>query len=127
MATLRVSGCVDATIGAGVRGDYNPVGQHHGKPVYKKTEQVDSLDVICYFWDGHDEPTYRGWWFAPGIGNDFRIWAFNPQLSNLPPRIGWKVASCEVDDTMVLSGEGVGQCNYQGCNSALASYVFTFS
>jgi hypothetical protein len=120
---MLVVGCADIAIGSIVRGSYTVVGQHHGKPLYKKTKFTDNgEDVMCYFWDGHDEPTHRGWWFTPRIGS-VEVWAFNPQPSNFPFRIGWQLGPLQgVDDTMVLSGQGIGRCNSQGCQENAADY-----
>ena len=120
--TLFVAGCLHLVIGNFLRGSYNEVGHNHGWPVYKKTEPADGVEVFCYYWNGHDEPTFRGWWFGPAVGSA-ATWAFNSQPSNVPPRVGWKVPYNEaVDDTLVISGEGVGKCSSQACRENAADY-----
>eukprot|EP00441_Pelagodinium_beii_P037596 CAMPEP_0197630770 /NCGR_PEP_ID=MMETSP1338-20131121/8149_1 /TAXON_ID=43686 ORGANISM="Pelagodinium beii, Strain RCC1491" /NCGR_SAMPLE_ID=MMETSP1338 /ASSEMBLY_ACC=CAM_ASM_000754 /LENGTH=169 /DNA_ID=CAMNT_0043202069 /DNA_START=40 /DNA_END=545 /DNA_ORIENTATION=+ len=75
---LSVAGCTDATVGNIVRGTFTLISENHGRPVYKKNEQVISngaaLEVQLYFWDERDGPNFCGWWFGPKVGGD-QVWA----------------------------------------------------
>merc|ERR1712228_618699 len=51
---INVVGFNHEEISVIVRGRFNKVGKNHGKPTYKKTEQVDGTDVMIYFWDERD-------------------------------------------------------------------------
>lgn len=87
---LIVSGCQHGTVGNIVRGEFSLSSENHGKPVYKKTTQVNGLDVMLYFWDDRDGPNFCGWWFGPKVGGD-QVWAYHPEKSAVPPASGWKV------------------------------------
>ena len=109
---LVVHGGTDAIIALALRGAYYQHGENHGKPVFKKTQAPgEDCDVMCYFWDGHDNPSHAGWWFGPTVGDD-RTWAYNSAAwKSLPPRVGWSVPwNTPVDPTFHLSGAGVGVC-----------------
>jgi hypothetical protein len=89
---------------------YEVAEEHHGHPVYKKTEQVNGRDMFCYFWDGHDNPQYLGWWFGEGVGGDI-TWAFHPRGKEKPPCMGWHAPfGGAINWTVKLSGCGVGIC-----------------
>merc|ERR1719247_235021 len=89
--TLIVTGCTHATVGGIVRGSFQLAGENHGKPAYKKDGQVNGLDVMTYYWDERDGPSFCGWWFGPKVGGD-QVWAYHPDKnSTMPPQSGWKV------------------------------------
>merc|ERR1712187_285469 len=73
----------------------------------KRDSQVNGLDVMVYFWDERDGPSFCGWWFGPKIGGD-QVWAYHPdKASQTPPKNGWKVPyDGAVDPTMVLTPAG---------------------
>eukprot|EP00746_Dinoflagellata_sp_MGD_P099254 gnl/MRDRNA2_/MRDRNA2_40361_c0_seq1.p1 gnl/MRDRNA2_/MRDRNA2_40361_c0~~gnl/MRDRNA2_/MRDRNA2_40361_c0_seq1.p1 ORF type:complete len:902 (-),score=214.43 gnl/MRDRNA2_/MRDRNA2_40361_c0_seq1:66-2771(-) len=111
---LQVGGCQDDIVGGVVRGSYSLHSQNHGKPVYKKTEQVRGLDVLIYFWDEGNGTSYSGWWFGPVIGGD-EVWAYNRDTTcMMPPSYGWQVPyDGPVDPffqlTMILSQADLGR------------------
>mmetsp|Transcript_33066 Transcript_33066/g.53190 ORF Transcript_33066/g.53190 Transcript_33066/m.53190 type:complete len:982 (+) Transcript_33066:82-3027(+) len=99
-----VSGCTDATVGKQVNGSFSRVGMNHGRPTYKKSEQVDGADVMVYYWDARDGQAVNGWWFGTSVGGD-QVWAFHTKSSSqTPPTAGWKVPyEGPVDPKMTLS------------------------
>ena len=110
---MQVTGSNHPVVGPIIRGEYQNVGTHHGKPVFKKTEQVDGVDVCFYFWDGADYPQYCGWWVGPSVGHP-SSWAFKDAAwKQMPPRIGWRIPyNASIDESVKLSGAGIGQCCY---------------
>eukprot|EP00930_Biecheleria_cincta_P031706 TRINITY_DN2199_c0_g2_i1.p1 TRINITY_DN2199_c0_g2~~TRINITY_DN2199_c0_g2_i1.p1 ORF type:complete len:1014 (-),score=340.09 TRINITY_DN2199_c0_g2_i1:171-3212(-) len=103
-AHIAVQGCTHATVGGIVRGSFTANGQNHGRPTYKKDQQVNGLDVQLYFWDERDGPNFSGWWFGPKVGGD-QVWAYHPSKDAMtPPKTGWKVPyDGPVDQTFVIS------------------------
>jgi len=98
VSTAEVSGCQHSLVGPIVTGTYAYCSQNHGKPTYKKTEQVNGVDVLLYFWDQRDGPMFWGWWFGPVVGGD-RVWAYNSDRhSSQPPRCGWQVPFDAIPD-----------------------------
>jgi len=96
---LRVTGCQNPTVGNIVRGDYMPYSENHGRTVYKRNGQaavstpmggVNMLDVLVYYWDERDGPSFCGWWFGPKVGGD-QVWAYCPETTATPPQTQWKV------------------------------------
>eukprot|EP00927_Polykrikos_kofoidii_P000808 TRINITY_DN10312_c0_g1_i1.p1 TRINITY_DN10312_c0_g1~~TRINITY_DN10312_c0_g1_i1.p1 ORF type:complete len:1137 (-),score=289.10 TRINITY_DN10312_c0_g1_i1:227-3637(-) len=88
---LVVSGCQHATVGGIVRGNFTYSSENHAKPVYRKDQQVNGLDVMLYYWDERDGPNFCGWWFGPRVGGD-QVWAYHPDKTAMsPPLTGWKV------------------------------------
>merc|ERR1711920_1064299 len=64
---------------------------------------VNGLDVMIYFWDQRDGPSFSGWWFGPKIGGD-QVWAYHSSQAMSPPKGGWKVPyDGPVDPTFVIS------------------------
>jgi len=104
-----VAGCANPTVGNIVRGAYTPYSENHGRPVYRKNEQVNNLDVLIYYWDDRDGPNFCGWWFGPKVGGD-QVWAYNSERAMTPPPGGWRVPyDGPVDTTFsVSSGSGGG-------------------
>ncbi|CAK0871624.1 unnamed protein product, partial [Prorocentrum cordatum] len=87
---FSVRRCTDPTTNAIVAGSYLPSGSNHGRPVYKKTQQVRGFDVLAYFWDERDGVQMSGWWFGPAVGAD-NVWAYNADRKGLkPPQAGWQ-------------------------------------
>jgi len=71
--------------------------------VFRKTEQVNGLDVLVYYWDDRDGPNFCGWWFGPKVGGD-QVWAYNSERAMTPPTTGWRVPyDGPVDSTFVVS------------------------
>ncbi|CAK9099295.1 unnamed protein product [Durusdinium trenchii] len=88
---ITVQGCAHPVVGAIVNGSFIRNGENHGKPVYKKTEQTkDGVDVLIYFWNDVQNPTFCGWWFGPEVGAE-QVWAFNSSRLTTAPLSGWKV------------------------------------
>jgi len=88
---LDVIGCQNGTVGPIVRGNFVFLSESHGKPVFKKDQQVNGMDVMIYFWDERDGPSFCGWWFGPKVGGD-QVWAYHPERAGrMPPTSGWKV------------------------------------
>ncbi|CAJ1337100.1 unnamed protein product [Effrenium voratum] len=86
-----VGGCIHPVVGTIVNGNFVRTGENHGKPVYKKTEQTkDGVDVLIYFWNDVQNPSFCGWWFGPQVGAE-QVWAFNPGRMTTAPLSGWKV------------------------------------
>eukprot|EP00913_Durusdinium_trenchii_P031989 g29962.t1 len=85
-----------------VRGNFTANGQNHGRPTYRKDQQVNGLDVMLYYWDERDGPNFAGW-FGPKVGGD-QVWAYHPSRSAMtPPLRGWKVPyDGPVDDSFVI-------------------------
>lgn len=48
------------------------------------------MDVLIYFWDDRDGPSFCGWWFGPKVGGD-QVWAYCPDQSQSPPAQHWRV------------------------------------
>lgn len=89
--SLQVSGCVHQLVGSIMRGSFTLCGSNHGKPTYKKDQQVSGLDVMIYFWDQRDGANFNGWWFGPKVGGD-QVWAYHSKReAPFPPKTGWKV------------------------------------
>mmetsp|Transcript_87148 Transcript_87148/g.255076 ORF Transcript_87148/g.255076 Transcript_87148/m.255076 type:complete len:878 (+) Transcript_87148:90-2723(+) len=111
--SLTVSGCTHRTIDKILNGTFLMSNQsNHGMPVYKKTEKVSGLDIMLYFWDERDGPSFSGWWFGPKVGGD-QVWAYNGDKSaNTPPLGSWKVPwDGPVDQSLRLQvGGGHGGC-----------------
>eukprot|EP00418_Pyrodinium_bahamense_P090414 CAMPEP_0179035354 /NCGR_PEP_ID=MMETSP0796-20121207/13068_1 /TAXON_ID=73915 /ORGANISM="Pyrodinium bahamense, Strain pbaha01" /LENGTH=1161 /DNA_ID=CAMNT_0020731625 /DNA_START=58 /DNA_END=3543 /DNA_ORIENTATION=+ len=114
---ILISGCTHGTVGSIVRGTYTLSAENHGKAAYKKDAQVNGLDVMLYFWDERDGPSFCGWWFGPKIGGD-QVWAYHPsRTATTPPKTGWKVPyDGPVDPTFVVSARPAqaGQQQQQG-------------
>ena len=73
---LSVTGCMHDTVGDVVNGSYQLEDLIDGKPMFKKDEKVNGLDVLIY---------YAGrWCFGPQVGGVV-VWATNdgpsPKLS----------------------------------------------
>eukprot|EP00435_Cladocopium_sp_Y103_P054561 s421_g17.t2 len=90
-----------------VRGNFTANGQNHGRPTYRKDQQVNGLDVMLYYWDERDGPNFCGWWFGPKVGGD-QVWAYhNSRSAMTPPTRGWKVPyDGPVDDTFSIGPVG---------------------
>mmetsp|Transcript_56253 Transcript_56253/g.91043 ORF Transcript_56253/g.91043 Transcript_56253/m.91043 type:complete len:981 (+) Transcript_56253:64-3006(+) len=101
---ITVAGCTHATVGGIVRGNFTVLGENHGRPTYKKDQQVNGLDVQMYYWDERDGPNFCGWWFGPKVGGD-QVWAYHPSsTATTPPKTGWKVPyDGPVDQSFVIS------------------------
>ncbi|CAE7473884.1 Tnks [Symbiodinium sp. CCMP2456] len=90
---VRVSGCSSTTASRIIKGTYTRSEWHHGKPVYRKVrEDGDEIAVLIFYWDGRDDPSFQGWWFAPKVGSEM-VWAHCETAveSRSPPVSGWKV------------------------------------
>lgn len=107
LAHISVSGCNHATVGGIVRGNFTANGQNHGRPTYRKDQQVNGLDVMLYYWDERDGPNFAGWWFGPKVGGD-QVWAYHSSRTAMtPPLHGWKVPyDGPVDDSFVIGPAG---------------------
>ena len=97
---LCVTGCTHGTVGPVIRGSFQHCGENHGKPTYRKDAQVYGLEVMIYYWDKRDGPSYCGWWFGPKVGGD-QVWAHQPASSMTPPTGGWKVPYDGPPDTSI--------------------------
>jgi len=110
---IMVSGCQHGTVGAIVRGTFTLAGENHGKPAYRKDQQVNGLDVMLYFWDERDGPNFCGWWFGPKIGGD-QVWAYHASHTQTPPTGGWKVPyDGPVDPSFVIAANRGGMQQQQ--------------
>merc|ERR1712048_465560 len=100
------------------RGNYAVVAENHGKRAYKRDTQVNDLDVMLYYWDERDGPSFCGWWFGPKVGGD-QVWAYHPDRSlTCPPTSGWKVPyDGPVDPTFLIEAVSSSSAS----NSAPAS------
>eukprot|EP00439_Symbiodinium_sp_Y106_P033750 s3850_g4.t1 len=87
---LIVSGCQNETVAGIVRGEYVATSENHGRPVFRRTEQSNNMDVLIYFWDDRDGASFSGWWFGPAVGGD-QVWAYSPDKSMVPPSSQWRV------------------------------------
>lgn len=107
LAHISVAGCSHATVGGIVRGNFTANGQNHGRPTYRKDQQVNGLDVMLYYWDERDGPNFCGWWFGPKVGGD-QVWAYhNSRSAMTPPTRGWKVPyDGPVDETFSIGPVG---------------------
>ncbi|CAE7236707.1 STOML2 [Symbiodinium natans] len=119
VAHIAVTGCTHSTVGGIVRGNFTANGQNHGRPTYKKDQQVNGLDVQLYYWDDRDGPNFCGWWFGPKVGGD-QVWAYHPSSSaGTPPRTGWKVPyDGPADPTFVISPSQPGAAAAGGATAA---------
>jgi len=77
---LIVEGCIHETVSKIVEGTYSSFSQNHGKVVFKKDVQFNSLDVLIYYWDDRDGSDLKGWWFAPSVDGE-QVWAHSPHPS----------------------------------------------
>jgi len=103
---LSVQGCQNATVGNIVRGTYSQYSENHQQAVYRRSEQVNGLDVLVYYWDDRDGPNFCGWWFGPKVGGD-QVWAYNSERSMTPPSTGWRVPyDGPVDGTFSVNVSG---------------------
>lgn len=103
---IEVTGCTHSTVGGIVRGSFTLHGENHGKPAYKRDQQVNSLDVMLYYWDERDGAAFCGWWFGPKIGGD-QVWAYHPsRTAATAPKSGWKVPyDGPIDPTLIITGK----------------------
>merc|ERR1712151_978604 len=104
------------TVGAIAEGSYVVCAENHSKCAYRRNTQVNGMDVMVYFWDQRDGPSFCGWWIGPKIGGD-QAWAYNPDIvAQTPPTSGWKIPyNGPVDQTMLLSPvPGTGGCDMVG-------------
>jgi len=101
---LDVTGCQHKVIDGIIKGTYICVDQNHDKPVYKKTIQINGLDVMIYYWDSRDGDRYSGWWFGPKVGAD-QVWVYHPDKSSAtPPMVGWQIPhDGPADYTIIVS------------------------
>lgn len=93
-----------------------PSSTNHARNVFKKTEQVNGLDVLIYFWDERDGPTFSGWWFGPKVGGD-QVWAYNPENSTVPPQSGWRVPYDGPIDASFTVAQSTGGQSYDSYQS----------
>mmetsp|Transcript_28654 Transcript_28654/g.66449 ORF Transcript_28654/g.66449 Transcript_28654/m.66449 type:complete len:910 (+) Transcript_28654:58-2787(+) len=110
-AAFSVAGCSNDphTVSKIIAGVYVVHGENHGRHVFRKAEQVNSLEVLVYFWDDRDGPNNCGWWFGPVVGGD-QVWAYNPERTASPPASGWRVPyDGPVDHGLVLTPAGYTQ------------------
>lgn len=100
---LIVNGC-----NLTVCGEFALLGENHGKPTYRK-DRGNGLEVMIYYWDERDGPTFAGWWFGPKVG-DNQVWAYHPGRDAWPPADSWKVpgenkqldSGWAVDDSLIV-------------------------
>jgi len=109
--SFLLTGCQHSTVQPIVHGRFRRLNEdNHGKPTYKKDEQSNGMDVMCYFWDDRDGADFGGWWFGPKVGGD-QVWCYHPdKTSKVPPSNSWKVPyDGPMDTTMKLdyNHEGV--------------------
>mmetsp|Transcript_51412 Transcript_51412/g.161598 ORF Transcript_51412/g.161598 Transcript_51412/m.161598 type:complete len:1046 (+) Transcript_51412:165-3302(+) len=121
---LRVSGCQNETVAGIICGDFLRTAENHAKPVYRRDAQVNGLDVMLYFWDERDGPSFCGWWFGPKIGGD-QVWAYHPsRTATTPPKSGWKVPyDGPVDPTLVVSARTAQAGQAAATQQAPAGYA----
>jgi len=103
-----VTGCQNDTVGPVIRGTYSVYSENHGRPVYRRSEQSNNVDVLIYFWDERDGPSFSGWWFGPRIGGD-QVWAYNAEKSMTPPTSNWQVPYDGPVDTSFMVHSAGGQ------------------
>lgn len=100
---LTTSGCKNSTVSNIVKGEFTKHSENHGKPVFKKTTQVNGLDVMVYFWEDKENANFTGWWFGPKVGGD-QVWAYHAEKAMCPPANGWKVPyDGDVDNTFSIT------------------------
>jgi len=104
---MHVSGCGNPTVSNIIKGAYTAQGTNHGKPVYKKEGPPGGVNVLVYFWDERDGPSFSGWWFGPKVGGD-QVWAYHGDgAAALPPASGWRVPwDGPVDQALQLTAAG---------------------
>ena len=111
--SVLVTGIIDPQIGPLLRGIHIPVGFHHGKTKYKKSDEAPT-EVYCYFWNGEDGIDLQGWWFGPEVGGD-AVYAFHGTPKQKPPRVDWQIFRDGVlglDKSMKISGDRIGMCTF---------------
>eukprot|EP00929_Paragymnodinium_shiwhaense_P100126 TRINITY_DN6218_c0_g2_i1.p1 TRINITY_DN6218_c0_g2~~TRINITY_DN6218_c0_g2_i1.p1 ORF type:complete len:1611 (+),score=399.23 TRINITY_DN6218_c0_g2_i1:100-4932(+) len=104
-AALVVAGCNHDQAGPMIRGSYVLTGEeNHGRPVYKSVRQVNNLDLMIYYWDARDGPTFQGWYFGHQVGGN-QIWAFSQEWqADAPPERSWRAPmDGPVDPTLTVS------------------------
>merc|ERR1740129_2314504 len=92
-ASLYVSAdCQGAIVASVIVGPYEQHGTNHGRPMYRKLGAPGSANVLVFFWDERDGPSWAGWWFGPKLGWEDPGWARHEDGAALrPPAAGWKV------------------------------------
>ena len=129
--SVLVTGISDPQIGPLLRGTYIPVGFHHGKTKYKKSDEA-ATEMFCYFWNGEDGIDLQGWWFGPEVGGD-AVYAFHGTPKQKPPRVGWQILrngvpgldNANEDRSLKMSGDRIGMCTFksaeiEGCSEKAA-------
>uniref|UniRef100_A0A7S0A754 Uncharacterized protein n=1 Tax=Pyrodinium bahamense TaxID=73915 RepID=A0A7S0A754_9DINO len=74
-------------------GEYIEKGVNHGRKVYMKAHDkavADYVDVLLYYWDSRDGPSFEGWWFGNTLGGT-QVWSHCKDSGLLPPGAGWKI------------------------------------
>lgn len=74
-------------------GEYVEKGVNHGRKVYQKVHDKavpDYVDVLLYYWDSRDGPSFEGWWFGNKLGGT-QVWSHCKDSGLLPPGSGWKI------------------------------------
>mmetsp|Transcript_26768 Transcript_26768/g.61687 ORF Transcript_26768/g.61687 Transcript_26768/m.61687 type:complete len:910 (-) Transcript_26768:14-2743(-) len=89
---LSVTGCQKQAVGATIRGTYTLHSENHGKPVYRRNEELgNGMQVFIYFWREASSPNETGWWIGSIVGGS-DVWAFHPDgASKSPPNAGWRI------------------------------------
>ena len=103
MFILHAKGCNQPTFANAIHGKYEQIGEHHGKHLFQKKDELGQVNSTIYFWDERDGSWYSGWWIGPVVGGDL-VWAYNSCLSTFyPPRQGWHVPHRgAIDWTLVI-------------------------
>jgi len=89
---LSITGCQKQAVGATIRGTYTLHSENHGKPVYRRNEELgNGLQVFIYFWNEVHTPSETGWWIGSVVGGS-DVWAYHPDSSSKsPPATDWRV------------------------------------
>jgi len=108
-----VSPCEDETVSDIIRGTYDYHGENHGRPVFKRESGSDGLDVLLYYWDESDGPSFCGWWFGPKVGGD-QVWAYHvDSTATLPPERDWMIPyDGTIDPTFTVTKGTVGSARH---------------
>ena len=74
-------------------GDYAQEGVFHGRPFYKKVQEIpgcEDVKVFLYYFGTGEGSDCAGWFFGDQVGGS-SVWARADAHAKTPPRTGWKI------------------------------------
>jgi hypothetical protein len=110
-------------------GAYELCGDHHKRPVYRKSIQQDednssNSTVVLYYHDKRHGRRFNGWWFGREVSGD-TVYAYNPHRRKVPPSSGWmcpwRQGDGAVDETIGIQFHTDGRQTPEFGNASRAS------